>query len=371
MRLSTFNVENMFERPVIMNLPTWDQGKQVLQDYAQLTEITQKEQYTQDDKNEMLTLMEQNDGLLKKGESAYIRLNEVRGKFLKRKQDGTISIIPDGRADWVGWFELKKEPVKEKAIENTARVMREINADIQCVVEAENRVTLNHFNDSIIPIVGGQKFGHVMLIDGNDDRGIDVGIMTQKELDIQSITSHVDDFIGNEKIFSRDCPEYEFKTSSGKKLLVLVNHLKSKGYGTPAQSNAKRERQATRVRKIYDARIGEGWEFIAIAGDFNDTPESGPLQPLLGNGSDLIDISQHNNFQGDNRPGTFGNGTASQKIDYILMSPKLADKVQGGGIERRGVWGGVNGTLFPHFPEITNATEAASDHAALWADLDI
>lgn len=38
------------------------------------------------------------------------------------------------------------------------------------------------------------------------------------------------------------------------------------------------------------------------------------------------------------------------------------------GIERRGVWGGTNGTLFPHLPEITKKIEAASDHAALFVD---
>jgi hypothetical protein len=48
------------------------------------------------------------------------------------------------------------------------------------------------------------------------------------------------------------------------------------------------------------------------------------------------------------------------------MSPKLADKVVSGGIERRGVWG-----KFPHFPEITKPVEAASDHAAVFVDLNI
>jgi len=37
----------------------------------------------------------------------------------------------------------------------------------------------------------------------------------------------------------------------------------------------------------------------------------------------------------------------------------------------QGVWEGKNGTLFPHFNTITKAAEAASDHAAVWAELDI
>lgn len=35
------------------------------------------------------------------------------------------------------------------------------------------------------------------------------------------------------------------------------------------------------------------------------------------------------------------------------------------------MWGGVQGALWPHFPELTTADEAASDHAALWVDLDV
>jgi len=49
----------------------------------------------------------------------------------------------------------------------------------------------------------------------------------------------------------------------------------------------------------------------------------------------------------------------------------LFAKVTGGTIFRLGVWGGTNGTLFPHFPEITKAAEAASDHAAIVADINL
>ena len=79
---------------------------------------------------------------------------------------------------------------------------------------------------------------------------------------------------------------------------------------------------------------------------------------------------KHEKFVGDDRPGTHGNGTKSGKLDYILMSPELDKKAKLGGIERRVVWGGKNGDLFAHFPEI-KTEDAASDHAALWVDLDI
>jgi endonuclease/exonuclease/phosphatase family metal-dependent hydrolase len=369
MRLATFNAENMFERASIMNLPTWDDGRKGLQDFSRLTDLIQKQQYSEQDKDEMLSIMKRYKGLLTTGESTYIILNEIRGKLIKKGASPKIAV--NGRDDWIGWFDLKQEPVNEVAIENTGRVFHELDADVFCVEETESRTALNHFNETVIPKVGGPIYGHVMLIDGNDDRGIDVGIMTKRSFEIQSIVSHVDDFDAHGKIFSRDCAEYKIRTSSGNMLLVLLNHFKSKGYGSPEDNNKKRERQAKRAREIYDQRLNEGHEFIAVVGDLNDTPSSSPLQPLVGNGSNIVDIMTHNKFVGDSRPGTHGNGNASDKIDYILMSPQLANVVQQGGIERRGVWGGKNGTLFPHFPEIKKAKDAASDHAALWVDLDL
>jgi endonuclease/exonuclease/phosphatase family metal-dependent hydrolase len=369
MRLATFNAENMFERASIMNLPTWDDGRKGLQDFSRLTDLMQKQQYSEQDKNEMLTIMKRYKGLLTEGESKYITLNEIRGKLLKKGQ--SPKIVANGRDDWIGWFELKQEPINEVAIENTARVFHELNADVFCVEETESRTALNHLNEAVIPKIGGPTYDHVMLIDGNDDRGIDVGIMTRQSFDIQSIVSHVDDFDEQGKVFSRDCAEYKISTPWENTLLVFINHFKSKGYGSQEENNRKRERQAKRVKKIYDDRLNQWQEFIAVVGDLNDTPNSGPLQPLVGNGSNLVDIMNHNKFVGDGRPGTHGNGNPGDKIDYILMSPQLVNVVQKGGIERRGVWGGKNGTLFPHFPEIKKAKDAASDHAALWVDLDL
>jgi endonuclease/exonuclease/phosphatase family metal-dependent hydrolase len=375
MRLATFNVENMFERPIIMNLRSWEDGKAVLDDYSRLNDLIQKEEYSPDDEEEMLDIMRRNKGLLGTSQkSKYIWLRVIRGKFIKRSQGGSVEIVANGRNDWIGWFELKTETISEVAIENTGRVIREVNAEVFCGIEVDNRIALRRFNNTVIPKIEGEKYDHVMLIDGNDDRGIDVGIMTRQSFEIQSIISHVDDPDGDDedkKVFSRDCPEYKIKTPLGNTLLVLINHFKSKGFGSPGVSNSKRKRQASRVRDIYKERLNQGIEFIAIVGDLNDTPNSDPLQPLLSNELGLTDIMTHDKFTGDGRPGTFGNGSASQKLDYILMSPQLADKVNKGGVERRGVWGGEHGTLFPHFPEIKTAKDAASDHAALWVDVDL
>ncbi len=368
MRLATFNLENLFERPRIMNLPSNEEGRQVLKDYYQLSDLIEKEEYSKSDKRLILNIMKRYEGLLEKRDSKYITLNEIRGHLLNSNR---TAVQVDGRNDWIGWFELKRAAIEETAIENTARVINAVNADVLGMVEVEHRIAANRFNDSLIPKVGGQKYGHTMVIDGNDDRGIDVGIMTRPSFDIKSIGTHVDDIDDEGQIFSRDCAEYTITTPSGNLLLVLVNHFKSQGYGRQEENDRKRKRQAKRVREIYEQRLREGVDYIAIIGDLNKRPDHDSLGPLVRNGSSLIDVMEHPKFINDGRPGTYQNGTANNKLDYILMSPKLTDKVQQGGIERRGVWGGTNGTLFPHFPEIKKEMDAASDHAALCVDLDI
>lgn len=368
MRIATFNVENMFERPAVMNLPNWSDGRQVLQDFAELSDLIERQTYNAATKKRLVTLMDRNKGLLTQGQSKFIRLRESRGKLVRKPRNKPREIAVDGRDEWIGWFELIPDQVNETAISNTGRVVTLLEADVLCLVEADNRIALTRFNDSVVKQVGGKPYEHVMLIDGNDKRGIDVGLMARDGFPIETMVSHVDDEDATGKVFSRDCAEYRIALPTGDRLLVLINHFKSKGFGSQASSNKRRKRQTTRARAIYDARRAEGWDLVAVVGDFNDTPDSDPLKPLLKNGSDLTDIMAHATFVGDGRPGTYANGTKSGKIDYILLSPALAGRVTGGGVERRGVWGGKHGTLFPHLPEMLKEIDSASDHAALWAD---
>ena len=201
--------------------------------------------------------------------------------------------------------------------------------------------------------------------------------MTGPGYEIVGIRSHVDDDDGQGLVFSRDCPEFTVTTPGGDEVVILVNHFKSKGYGKASVNDARRRRQAASVAGIYQRLIADGHDNIPVLGDLNDTPDDpgdppGPLAPLLID-TDLRDITTHPAFTPDpnGRPGTFGNGTKSQKIDYVLLSPSLFGKVVGGGIFRLGVWGGVNGTLFPHYPTMTRKVEQASDHAAIYADINL
>ena len=243
MRIASFNVENLFNRVKVMNRDNWEDGKQVLDLYARFNKIICKEKYSAADKAkiaETLTAL----GLAKSDDTKLVVLRQNHEKLVRRPKGGGIEVIAEGRDEWIGWLELKVEPVDAAAIENTARIIHEVDADILAVIEAEDRIALLRFSDQMLERVGATPYPHTMLIDGNDERGIDVGVLTKQDYALNSICSHVDDRDGQGLVFSRDCPEYEVQLPSGDMLLVLVNHLKSKGFGSQATSNARRKRQA-------------------------------------------------------------------------------------------------------------------------------
>jgi endonuclease/exonuclease/phosphatase family metal-dependent hydrolase len=273
-----------------LDQPTWTGGRRALELHASVNALLNKGIYSDTDKKAIikalieLGLDKSDDG----GTFAMLRQN--RGHLLKRI-NGTIQIVAKGREDWIGWVELKTHEVNELATQHTAMVIRDVNPDILAVIEMESRPALKHFSHVLLPKVGATPFAHVMLIDGNDDRGIDVGVATRPGFAISRMQSHVDDADADGQIFSRDCAEYVLTTPNGGTLLVLVNHFKSKGFGGTDASDKKRERQARRVAALYNQSKAQQPN-VVVLGDFNDTPGSGPLKPLLQD-TDLVDISQH------------------------------------------------------------------------------
>ena len=181
-------------------------------------------------------------------------------------------------------------------------------------------------------------------------------------------------------LFSRDCPVYQLRLADGSDLWLLLNHLKSQSF-TSGDPDPLRSRQSTEVRAIYDRLRAEGARLIAVMGDFNkgpsnDQPPQHPtLEPLLGPDSPLVDATPLPGFDLGPRPGTVQSCSLRNRLDYILLSPELADVATGGGIFRKGLWGTPTNKNPPQdwtvFPQIKKAIHAASDHAAVWIDLNL
>lgn len=174
-------------------------------------------------------------------------------------------------------------------------------------------------------------------------------------------------------MFSRDCAQYQVKTANGAIVHVLVNHFKSQSGG----GGPKRKRQATRVGKIAKDLADDG-QHVVVLGDLNEGPTSqggvAPnLRPLFANNSPLVECYALASFDVGNRPGTFDACGLANRLDYILISQSLRDAFAGGGIFRKGLWGSraTRPTAWETYPEMARSREQASDHAAIYVDLDI
>lgn len=371
MRIASFNVENLFARPKAMdaNEADSDTRSRILAAHARVSTLFELPSY-QGVEAEILDLLDQL-GVLTDDEGTFVRLRKLRGSLLRRPMTGAVVLLAKGRADWVGWIELKTVAVNVRATEHTAQVIKELAADVLTVIEADDRPGLDLFCRTMLPAVGGTPYPQAMVIEGNDTRGIDVGCLAAAGYALVQMRTHIFDEDVTGPVFSRDCCEYHFDTPAGSRLVVLANHFKSKGYasqGDPIGAK-KRKRQARRVAAIYQALRQEGIDHVAITGDLNDDPASDSLKPLLGLAG-LTDISAHPAFDWNHRKGTYGSGNEKDKIDYVLLSDPLFNLATGGGVFRKGVYRG-NRTKDPWeiFPTLDRKEHEASDHAAIYADI--
>ena len=365
LRIATYNVQNLFSRARVLELPGFsEKSRAILDDVAALCLLLAQPSYAKRTAERILRLCERY-GLGRGRDDGWFHLNEVRGRLLRVGKSGRLELVARGRADWVGWVELTRGAVATPALENTARVLEAVAADVVCMVEVESRLVLDRFNRELC---NGAALPFNMVVDGNDSRGIDVGILSRYE--IRSVRSHIDDLYETpsgqpERIFSRDCAEYEVALPGGRSLHVLCNHFKSKGYGAMQETEERRRQQARRVRDLV-SRFDLARDLVVVAGDLNDVPDGASLRDLVETPRlhDVLDAlpcgAPRWTYRG-----------SSHQIDYLLVSSPLRERIAAVGVERRGIWRARPNGLPAPFREVTDLVTQASDYAAVWAEIDL
>ncbi|GDY10220.1 hypothetical protein LBMAG52_37080 [Planctomycetia bacterium] len=184
LRLATFNANNLFRRPKVFQLEGLSaQAAKVLNDVQKLEQLLTKTSYSGSTGTAIVNLLKKYefDNSRVFPENRWFHINEVRGKLfrVKRARVGAnskaeIELVATGRSDWMGWLELIRENVNAVSTDNTARVIQAVNADVLCLVEVEDRHTLDRFDRMTLKKFKA-SFRHNLLIDGNDPRGIDIG----------------------------------------------------------------------------------------------------------------------------------------------------------------------------------------------------
>jgi hypothetical protein len=123
-RIGTFNVNNLFERPRVMELEGFsDKGKEVLKDVARLGELLEKDSYAGEVGNEIVKLL--NKYFHEEPDNPWFYINEIKEKLYGLRQDGSgVFLKVGGRKEWLGWVELVKQQTNEISVQNTALLKR-------------------------------------------------------------------------------------------------------------------------------------------------------------------------------------------------------------------------------------------------------
>ncbi len=293
----------------------------------------------------------------------YKLLAKERGSMGKKKVDPAKFIKEGGHINMLGY-----EILDEGQRKNTARVILENNPDVICLQEVENLETLKQFNSKYL----NRKYPYAMLIDGNDLRQIDVGILSK--LEIGGVRTHQFDKDDKGEIFSRDCLEADiFLDKKGTKILTLfVNHFKSR-LGGEEKTSEKRERQVKRVVEIiqerFDTEINKA-NFIVL-GDFNDTPDADCLKGLL-DGS-LVENVVARLPKSEQWTHYWEEKHEVNQFDYLLLSKALSKKNPKTlpKIERQGLADYAKAYKGPRFPGVGPKGTEASDHCAVFMEINI
>ena len=223
----------------------------------------------------------------------------------------------------------------------TAQALAATRADVCVLQEVENLVTLTTFHDKYLSRWSRQPYREHVLFEGNDPRGIDVGVLS--DLQVTARKSHAgktfedlgmsppDKADARSRIFRRDCLELDI-AKDGQALTLFVCHFKSMHGGREATRKV-RQAEAQAVRKLVEARFPDPaaakW---VILGDLNDyleidgVPDTAHgLGPLIDDGfatdlamarvDDPLDRWSHH----------YTPLSQYTALDHILLSPAMMD----------------------------------------------
>jgi endonuclease/exonuclease/phosphatase family metal-dependent hydrolase len=295
---------------------------------------------------------------------ATLNVENLFARFrFKRNIDPTVAVRDGWRADQAK-FTLWDDDSKEI----TGALINDLNADVLALQEVEGQDTLKRFRNNYLG--GYREYAHVMCIDGNDPRYIDVAILSTHR--IVSATSYQHLRSGGRTIFSRDCLEVDIEMSDGSLLTVFNNHFKSM-IGGRAQTRARRQLQARTTKRIVTDRFGAnaGRHPFIVCGDFNDYRATGSGVTSLVNWNQVEDVVRRRPAS-DRWTHYWAGGREYRQLDYLLVSTSLAGRTNATPhIERAGLPWRATQYAGPRYVGVGNSRPKASDHCPIVFDLDV
>ncbi|MGH6906085.1 MAG: endonuclease/exonuclease/phosphatase family protein, partial [Geminicoccaceae bacterium] len=264
--------------------------------------------------------------------------------------------------------------VQGKPAEERARVARRIiamNADVLALQEVEDIDTLRRFVSEDL----GRHYPHLVLVEGNDPRLIDVALLSKLPIGAVVTWQHATHPLApNQPVFGSDLLEVEILNPTRRRKLFTIfnNHLKS--HFVPfdedpelgaQRANERRRRQAETVARIVAARTRPNSRY-AVLGDLNDPPGTQALAPFGASGlrlhNALADPEETRPAKADtpapaskawtHRFKPSGQPAEYELYDQIWLSPALAERARRAVIDRRTRHGGDGSDHDPAWVEV-------------------
>jgi len=215
--------------------------------------------------------------------------------------------------------------------------------DIVAVEEVEKRPVLEDLVRH--PELAGFNYG-TELVEGDDGRGIDVGVIYRRGK-VRLLSTEQAKHCGPLKVpepdegctqangdpgwllYSRPPLVLRFQViATGGRLTVVVNHFKSKSGGDAATTPTRVAMAQHNLELFARLKAEEPEVPVFIVGDLNDFPDSAPLRRLTEDGR-LADLHAYPQLVSPNLDYTYVFNGVSQVLDYILAERDLVDRALG------------------------------------------
>lgn len=370
MKIATFNVQNLFHRD--RSLIQRTAGKCVSDWIAEFdTLLTKEKSSSNTERLKELSFLLDFD---KTYQNPYVVMRKKAGELYLKGMNCSKELKSGELTDWNGWIIVQTLPIDPEATNHKAMVISEIDPDILVLQEVEDKMSLEEFNNFILPKFNCLPFSECFLIPNSEGSGREQALLLKNGYHLESIKIHN---IDDSNIATQELLEYEIQSPKGEKIYLLSayfheNNLdKEKAFET-------RKNQAYQVSSIYKMLQMHGKSNIVIAGTLNAPSYCNSLSPLLQE-TDLKDLSKSKTFNVDidegkdatyYRMGAYQMGVNIKQKDYLLLSPTLFANVKNSGLNRKGVWPEKRPN-WGIYSSMQNRNQAASEHPGVWGEIRI